>query len=476
MRISGLPCHEGRLRDDTLFVVLAARNWQLPGVPMPLDPVRHTLTNGVVVLAKETTTAPAVTILVGVRAGAYYDPDGAEGTAALVARVLDRGTETRSAADIADELDGRGASLSVMAGRHQVTVSATCLAEDFGRIFKLVADVIRQPLLDEHEVETRRAELMTAILQDEDDPGAVAVDVVMGRLYPQHAYGRRPRGTTSTVQQISRADLLAFHRAWFTPEGTTVVVVGDVDPDEVLQAATREFERWTARRAHEPALAGIGPAPRRDLTVVPMMNKAQADIAVAFIGVRRSDAAYYAAWVMNNALGQYALGGRLGDSIREKQGMAYYVYSSLDATLAEGPLMIRAGVAGPDVERTLGSIDHELTLVRATGLTAKELDESKRYLIGSIPRQLETNAGIAGFLLSAELHGLGADHDRHLPDHLAAVSLDQANEIAHRLLDPSRAVIVVAGPWVAPATTEAVVMSAAEASAADLLARSYKLR
>ena len=205
----------------------------------------------------------------------------------------------------------------------------------------------------------------------------------------------------------------------------------------------------------------------RDLAVVPMMNKAQADIAYAFIGVRRSDPDYYAAWVMNNALGQYALGGRLGDSIRERQGMAYYVYSTLDARLAEGPLMIRAGVAGPDVERTLASIDHELTLVRDDGLTAKELDESKRYLIGSIPRQLETNAGIAGFLLSAELHGLGADHDRQLPDHLAAVSLDQANEIAQRLLDPSRAVIVVAGPWVAPATTEAVVMSAAEASAAD---------
>ena len=207
----------------------------------------------------------------------------------------------------------------------------------------------------------------------------------------------------------------------------------------------------------------------RDLAVVPMMNKAQADVAYAFVGVRRADPDYYAAWVMNNALGQYALGGRLGDSIRERQGMAYYVYSSLDASLAEGPLMIRAGVAGPDVERTLASIDHELTLVRDDGLTAKELDESKRYLIGSIPRQLETNAGIAGFLLSAEFHGLGADHDRHLPDHLDAVSLDEANAVARRLLDPSRAVIVVAGPWVAPAT-EAVVMSAAEASAADLLA------
>ena len=158
-------------------------------------------------------------------------------------------------------------------------------------------------------------------------------------------------------------------------------------------------------------LPGIGRPAARDLAVVPMMNKAQADIAYAFVGVRRADPDYYAAWVMNNALGQYALGGRLGDSIRERQGMAYYVYSSLDASLAEGPLMIRAGVAGPDVERTLASIDHELTLVRDDGLTAKELDESKRYLIGSIPRQLETNAGIAGFLLSAELHGLGADHD-----------------------------------------------------------------
>ncbi len=443
---------------------------------MALDPLRRVLPNGVAVLAKESRTTPAVTILVGVRAGAYYDPDGAEGTAALLGRVLDRGTESRSAADIADELDGAGASLSVMAGRHQVTVSATCLTEDFVRTFRLVADVIRRPLLDPQEVETRRAELLTAILQDEDDPGAVAVDVVMGRLYPHHPYGRRPRGTVTTVPRISRADLVAFHRAWFTPEGTTVVVVGDVDPEEVFHASVDQFGGWSASREREPALAGIGPAPRRDLAVVPMMTKAQADIACAFIGIRRSDPSYYAAWVMNNALGQYALGGRLGDSIREKQGMAYYVYSSLDATLAEGPLMVRAGVGGPDVVRTLASIDRELLLVCGEGFTVKEVDESKRYLIGSIPRQLETNAGIAGFLLSAELHRLGPDHDRRLPDHLERVSLDEVNAVARRLLDPARAVIVVAGPWDAPASSEAVVMSAAEASAADLLARSHTPR
>ena len=438
---------------------------------MALEPVRRTLPNEIVVLAKETTTTPAVTILVGLRAGAYYDPDGLEGTAALLARVLDRGTASRSAADIADELDGRGASLSVIAGRHQLTVSATCLAEDFDHIFALVGDVIRHPLLDPREVETRRAELLTAILQDEDDPAAVAIDVVMARLYPHHPYGRRPRGTAATVQRIAQADLLKFHQTWFTPEGTTVVVVGDVTPDAVAAASAREFGSWSGARNSEPPLLGVGHSSKRDLAVVPMMNKAQADIAYAFIGIRRVDPDYYAAWVMNNALGQYALGGRLGDSIRERQGMAYYVYSTLDATLAEGPLMIRAGVAGSDVERTLASIDHELTTLCEQGFTAKELDESKRYLIGSIPRQLETNAGIAGFLLSAEFHGLGPDYDRNLPGFLEAVGLDDANAIARRILDPSRAVVAVAGPWQAPATSDAIVMSAAEASAAALVAR-----
>lgn len=438
---------------------------------MALDPLRRTLSSGIVVLAKETTTTPAVTILVGLRAGAYYDPQDAEGTAALVARVLDRGTATRTAADIADELDGRGASLSVIAGRHQLTVSATCLAEDFESIFALVTEVIRRPRFDEAEVETRRAELLTAILQDEDDPGAVAVDVLMGRQYPTHPYGRRPRGTASTVQRITRSDLVAFHRSWFTPEGTTVVVVGDVPPTAVVQATERWFSSWQVARHPEPPLPEVAPTVARDLFVVPMMNKAQADVAYAVIGLRRADPAYYDAWVMNNALGQYALGGRLGDSIRERQGMAYYVYSSLDATLAAGPLMIRAGISGENVERTITSIDHELSLIQQSGFTAKEYDESKRYLIGSIPRQLETNAGIAGFLLSAEFHGLGPDYDRDLPGFLEAVTLESVNDVARRLLDPGRAMVVVAGPWQGSDGSAATSATSLDSSAAPLVAR-----
>jgi zinc protease len=439
---------------------------------MPLDPLRLTLANGMAVLAKETRTTPAVTILAGVRAGTFFDPDGREGTAALVARVLDRGTRTRSGAEIADELDGRGASLSVAAGRHQITVSATCLTEDFEAIFGLVADVVQRPAFDERDVITRRADLLTSILQDEDDPAAVAVDSLMARLYPAHPYGRRARGTMASVEQVTRADLVEFHRRWFTPDSAILVVVGDVDAQEVVLAAAREFEAWGAVRAPDPALTTPDPPQRRELVVVPMMNKAQADIAYGFIGLRRSDPDYYAGWVMNNALGQYALGGRLGDSIRERQGMAYYVYSTLDASLAAGPMMVRAGVAAENIERTLASIDQELRAVLDSGLSDKELNESKRYLVGSIPRQLETNAAIAGFLLSSEFYGLGIDYDARLPVMLADVTLDQTNRVARRLMSLDAAQVVVAGPWAGPNTGEAVILSASASAAAAALSQS----
>ena len=178
-----------------------------------------------------------------------------------------------------------------------------------------------------------------------------------------------------------------------------------------------------------------------------MMNKAQADIAYGFTAIARADPAYYAFWLMNVAFGQYAIGGRLGDSIRERQGMAYYVSSSLDANIAPGPLTIRAGVSPANVDRAVASIDDEVARLVRDGLTPQELDESRRYLIGSIPRSLETNAAIANFLQIEEFFGLGPDYDAHLPDLLNAVTMDDVHAAARRVLDPDRATVVIAGPY-----------------------------
>ena len=181
-----------------------------------------------------------------------------------------------------------------------------------------------------------------------------------------------------------------------------------------------------------------------------MMNKAQADIGYGFTTIVRSDPRYYAYTLMNNALGQYGIGGRLGDSIRERQGMAYYVFSSFDANVVEGPLIVRAGVNPANVDRAVASIDEEMRRMAAEGLTPDELADCKQYLIGSIPRLLETNGAIATFLQTAEFFGLGLDHDLQLPSLLDAVSLEDVHAAARETLDVNRAAIVIAGPYEKP--------------------------
>ncbi len=144
-----------------------------------------------------------------------------------------------------------------------------------------------------------------------------------------------------------------------------MIVVGDIDEDAAIAAVSKLFGDWSpsAKATGDKPPVTVPDAPaiaERQLVSVPMMNKAQADVVYGFVGIRRSDPDYTAYSVMNNALGQYAIGGRLGDSIRERQGMAYYVFSSLDATFGPGPFAIRAGVSAANVEKTIASIDAEL--------------------------------------------------------------------------------------------------------------------
>jgi zinc protease len=420
-----------------------------------LNPFRVTLDNGVTIIAKSNHTTPAVSTLVGVRVGAYNDPPDRDGTAALCARVLDRGTSKRTADAIADELDGRGASLSVIAGRHQTALAATCLSDDFPAVLSLVADVARHPAFADEEIATRRDMLITSIRQEQDNPASVAADVFAKALYGDHPYGRKVRGTIPALEAVRRQDLVRFYQRGFDPSGITVVVVGDIEQEAVVDSVSKLFGDWSPfakATGDKPALNvpdPVQPAERR-LVSVPMMNKAQADVAYGFLGVQRADPDYTAISVMNNALGQYAIGGRLGDNIREKQGMAYYVFSSLDATFGRGPFSIRAGVSAANVEKTIASIDAELAAVLAQGFTPQEIDESKSYMIGALPRQLETNAAIASFLLTVETFGLGLDYDQRLPGLIGAVTKDAADAAARRLFDPAKATIAVAGPWQPP--------------------------
>lgn len=417
-------------------------------VQQGLSPIRKRLENGALVIAKESGGTPAVTIAVSVPAGTATDPRDVPGVAHFLSRVIDRGTESRSGDEIAELLDSRGVSLNVAAMRHTLVVSCTCLAEDFGTMLALIADVVRNPSLPESEIATRRGEIITSIRQDQDNPAMVAVEEELALLYPNgHPYGRRMKGTIETVDQIDRPVLSRAHHDRFTPSELLVVCVGDVDAARAVDESGNVFGDWRGYPASPLLVPSPAQVEERRTAVFPMMNKAQADIAYGFNTISRQDPSYYAFSLLNNVLGQYALGGRLGDSIRERQGMAYYVFSAFEPNVGQAPLVIRAGVSPANVDRAIASIDEEVRRMAADGVTAEELAASKRYLIGSMPRTLETNAGIATFLQSCEQFGLGMDHDVRLPGLLNEVTLEQANELARRFLVPERATITIAGPY-----------------------------
>jgi len=415
-----------------------------------LAPLRRELDEGLVVIASRSEASPAVALSLSLESGSFHDPAEKPGVGHFLSRVIDRGTTNRSADDIADLLDTAGVVLSASITRHQLTLSCTCLADDFPDMLALVADIARHPTLPDDEVETRRAEIVTGLVQDADNPAVVAGEGLFGLLYADgHPYGRRAKGTPASVQRITRDDLAAFHAARIAAAPATLVVVGNVDAEAAADRAAGVFAGW---RSEHPVRRGrdeVPPVPAAESRAerrVAMPGKVQADVAYGFVTVRRDDPDYYDVWLMNNVLGQYGLGGRLADNIRERRGMAYYAFSIFDAGLGQGPIVIRAGVDPANVERVIASIDEEVARMACDGVTEKELVDSKQYLTGSIPRMLETNAGVAAFLQAAEFFRLGLDHDRRLPAYIAAVTRDGVAAAARRFLSPERAAIVVAGP------------------------------
>jgi zinc protease len=412
-----------------------------------LAPVRQTLDNGAVVVVQETTATPAVSLNATFLAGSLYEPDELTGLAYLTGRVIDRGTERRRAEVIAEELDERGVSLRIGTTRHTMTLSCTCLTDDFEDVLAILIDAVRRPTFPEEELAKRRAESITALRQDEDNPSVRAVETLSELLYGgRHPYGRRAKGSAETLERIDRDRIAAFHARHVRPAALSLVIVGDVNTALAIDRASAELEGWTGPPAGPIVVPPPAAPPVRRVRHIPMPGKLQTEIAYGFTTISRLDPRYYAYWMMNNILGQFGLGGRLADNIRERQGMAYYAFSSFDPTVGEGPLVVRVGVDPKSLDRALDAIDAEVRGLGEHGPTPLEVEESRAYLIGSIPRLLETNYSIAGFLQSCEQFGLGLDYEQRLPALLEAVTLEEIGSAAGEVLCPERAAVATAGP------------------------------
>lgn len=409
--------------------------------------IRYTLPNGIVALIQRNPSTPTVCVHGDVRVGAVLEPAEQNGVAVFTGAALIRGAGPRSFQQIVAETEERGCSVNAGGGLHTSGFGAKALAEDLPLILEILADMIVRPGFPEHEVEKLRGQFLMGLRESEQETGTQASRATRELLFPPtHPYSRLSSGSLETVAKISRADLARFHN-YYHPALTTIAVVGDVEPAAVIADLERYFSGWEPVgppiELQLPAVQPIHGAQRRNIS---MAGKVQSDIIYAVHGLRRDDADYYPAMMANMILGRLGMGGRLGENVREKQGMAYYCYSSLEADLGAGPWATIAGVSPANVERTIAAILEEIERFRADGPDTQELDDARAYLTGSLVLGLETNDGIAGTLLAIERFGLGLDYIARYPEIINAISHEQIIEAARRYLSTENYVLAVAGP------------------------------
>src|SRR5437588_307668 len=198
-----------------------------------LRPERLRLKNGLVLLHNRVSANPSVVVRALVRAGASRETPGEHGIASLTGRMLRQGTQNIGKSDLAEELDGMGAGLSVDVGYALVAVSIKCLSGDFPRAMQILGELLRRPTFPAEELERLRGQILTDLKEMDDNTRVVSERTWRELAYPAtHPYHRLTVGTAENVRAATRDELVAFHQTWYGPNQTTLIVVGDVDLDE----------------------------------------------------------------------------------------------------------------------------------------------------------------------------------------------------------------------------------------------------
>jgi zinc protease len=416
-------------------------------LPGPNDIHREVLPNGIVVLARSNFSSPSVTISGYIPAGSLLDPDDKLGLADFVASALLRGTEQYTFDELYNELESVGASLGFDSGMTTTGFHGHGLAEDLGLLLSLLAEAARTPTFPRTEVEKLRHHLLTGLAVREQDTADMADITFDEILYKDHPYARAEDGNPTTIKAITRADLVRFHRRTFGPRGTTVVVVGAVEPKRAVSLVRKAFGDW--QNPGQADLPDVDDPKRLAETVrrhhaIP--GKSQSDLVIGTNGPRRRDADYLAAALGNSVLGQFGMMGRIGKAVREKSGLAYYAYSNISAGLGPGSWTVSAGVNPANVERASDIIVKEFRRFVKQPVTAEELDDSQANFIGRLPLSFESNAGVATALINMERHQLGLDYYRRYDSLIREITREQVLEAARRYINPDRLAISVAGP------------------------------
>ncbi|MGD9967817.1 MAG: M16 family metallopeptidase [Hyphomonadaceae bacterium] len=425
-----------------------AQREQPPTAGTPIDAripatSQRTLANGMRVIVAPNRALPLISADLRVASGGSADPANRAGLASLTGDLLTRGTTTRSATQIASEIESLGASISSGAGVDSSAVSLQTRSDRVNEAFTVFADVARNPAFAEEELDRAKSQALDGLQVALSQPGSIA-----GLAMTRAIYGMAPYGaiaSPTSIGAITRSDMAAYHGAYWRPDNAVLVITGDVSADEGFALAERYFGDWARPSAALPARpdASAHAAPVRTI-VVDLPETGQAAVAMGLRGVSRTDAEYFPLLVANNVLGG-GYSARLNNEIRIRRGLSYGANSSMQARMAPGPIVASAQTRNDAAVQVYELMRAEIQRIASEPVPVAELTARKAVLIGSFGRTVETTAGLAGQISTLALYGLPPERLGTYVADVTAVTPQQAQAAAQRYFDASRADVVVVG-------------------------------
>jgi zinc protease len=416
-----------------------------PAKPLQLaTPASATLPNGLTLILSERRGVPIVAANLVLKTGSDANPLDKPGLANFVSAMLDEGTATRSAPQIADEVAQLGASLNTASSMDATTISARSLSKNFGATLDIVADVALKPSFPAEEVERQRASRLAQIVQQRDNPAQVAAQVVAAALYgPKHPYGYSELGTEAAVKAMSRQDMQAFWKQNFVPNNAALVVAGDISMNELRALADKAFGAWERGAPVRPAL-GTPATTQAKVVIVDKPGAPQTQLRVAAIGAPRSSPDFRPLQVMNMALGGL-FSSRINMNLREEHGYSYGAQSQFTFRRSAGPFQVASGVRTDVTAPSVTEVMNEIRGMVERPMTAEELQKAKDSLANSLPGAFESSANAVNNFSNVFIYDLGLDYYTRYAEQVNAVTNEQALGVAKRYLVPGNMVVIAVG-------------------------------
>ncbi|MCL5037228.1 MAG: insulinase family protein [Chloroflexi bacterium] len=409
---------------------------------------RYLISNGMVLMVQENHGTPGVTVAGYLKGGSGYDPKGKDGLSNFTSSMLLSGAAGQTWEQLSARLDNIGATLNYSCDREKLNFGGWCLKDTLPSFLSVLHDTMTAADFPKDQIEKNRQQILSTIKKRDDSPGERAFDVFQKLVYPEnYPLAHSVYGNSDSVKSINRNDLAAFYKNLFRPDNVVIVVVGDVDSMKLAEQFEEVFGSWKAE-GPPPSLSAeeLTIKPGTKLEIIKMPGKIQEEIIMGHVGISRLSEDYYAFNLMNFILGGSTLTGRLGTEIRDKNGLAYGVYSYLLPYRLQGSWFIGMGVNPRSVSKAITLANKVVKEFQEKGPTEEELAAAKAALINRLPASLENNASIADMILNIYYYDLPDDYLEKYPETYNSITADKIKEVAGKYLQPDSFVTVTAGP------------------------------